>query len=225
MANLQIIERSEEPFRDRDEAARLLADHLRDFSATACLILGIPRGGVVIAGTIADELNCEMDIVLARKIGAPMNPELAIGSIAEDGKIFIQDDTAAMTGADDEYIRREAIVQNKLIQDRIESYRAVLPKAVVTGKDVIITDDGVATGATMKAAIWATRQHKPARIIAALPVGPEETLYELTKDADEVICLRTTSYFYAIGQFYISFDQVSDEEVMGILRRHHTASK
>jgi len=182
------------------------------------LVLGIPRGGVIVAAEIARILNAELDIVLSRKLGAPDNPELAIGAIAEDGRFFLNEILAAQVGADKSYVEAQKERQWLEIKDRIKRFRVVKPKVPLKGKTVIVTDDGVATGATMQAALLALRQEKPAKLIAALPVGAREAVELLADYGDEVIALRVPDYLGAIGQFYLDFGQVSDEEVLGILR-------
>jgi putative phosphoribosyl transferase len=220
MGTLEIIERTDRPFINRIEAADELAHHLQDYSETDSVVLGIPRGGIVIADHIARMLRMHFDVILARKIGAPHNPELAIGAVSEDGRVFLHEDVVAFTGATEDYIEHEKNHELAVIRSRLSTYRAVMPKVALEGKNVVITDDGIATGATMQAAIWAVREENPASIIAAVPVGPADSLQELTTYADRVLCLRTSDFFYAIGQFYYDFAQVDDEEVLSILREH-----
>jgi predicted phosphoribosyltransferase len=219
MGTIKIISHSDQPFADRLEAAHLLADELKDVYSDSSVVLGIPRGGVVIAHHMAKSLNCDMDVVLARKIGAPQNPELAIGAVAEDGKVFLHHDIVSYTGTSETYIKTETQYQLDLMNDRLTQYRRLLPKIPIEDRVVIITDDGIATGATMQAAIWAAKLEKASRIVAAVPVGPADSLTELAEHADEVICLHAPPYFYAIGQFYYDFDQVTDEQVMEILKQ------
>jgi len=201
MGAMNIISRSSRVFTSRAEAALLLADKLGSFRQDCPVILGIPRGGVIIAHHLARELECDLDVVLAHKLGAPANRELAIGAVCEGGTCFVDEEIAL-----------------ELMSDRIDGYRRILPKTDLAGRVAILTDDGVATGATMKAALWAVRQDQPKRIIAALPVGPSDTIELLAEVADEVICLETPPYFAAIGQFYVHFDQVDNDEILEILR-------
>ena len=219
MARARIISASQEPFRGRVEAGRLLAGELTKFRGKKAVVLGIPRGGIIIANELSCVLGAEMDIVLSRKLGSPGNPELAIGAVCEDGKLFLNEMLASQAGPESSYIQQEKARQLSLIKRRVEQYREILPKVSLKDNIVIITDDGVATGATMKAALWAARQERPKMLIAALPVGPADTIRELAKDADEVIVLRVPPFFAAIGQFYLDFSQVQDEEVMEILKK------
>lgn len=219
MGKVRIISYSGEPFSDRITAAKLLTEELTKFRAKDTLVLGIPRGGIVIAREIAFALEARLDIVLTHKLGAPGNPELALGAITEDGRIFLNETLASQLGAESAYLREEKVRQFSVIKRRVEQYRKILAKAPLEDSIVIITDDGVATGATMKAALWAARQEHPKMLIAALPVGPQDTIQELAQDADEVICLRCPSFFAAIGQFYLDFSQVEDEEVLEILKK------
>ncbi|OHB60768.1 MAG: hypothetical protein A2167_07120 [Planctomycetes bacterium RBG_13_46_10] len=217
MGTLKIISDNGKPFSDRIEAGQLLAKQLQEHRGQKTAVLGIPRGGVIIAQQLAIELEADLDIVLAHKLGAPGNPELAIGAVCEDGKLFIDDSISSCVCADQNYIRKEKTQQLKEIARRIELYRKVLPKLSLKSRIVIITDDGVATGATMLAALWAVRQEKPKKIIAALPIGPMDSLEKLSEDADEVICLQSPPYFAALSQFYLYFTQVEDQELLQIL--------
>ncbi|TAN60892.1 phosphoribosyltransferase [bacterium] len=220
-----MISYSDEPFSGRVEAAKLLAGELTKFRAKNAVVLGIPRGGVVIAKEIAFALDARLDIVLTHKLGAPGNPELAIGAITEDGKIFLNEMLAGRLDAESVYLKQEKGRQLAVIKRRVEQYRKILAKVPLKDSITIITDDGVATGATMKAALWAARREHPKMLIAALPVGPQDTVRELSQDADEVVCLRSPSFFGAIGQFYLDFSQVEDEEVLEILKKEAERGK
>jgi len=182
------------------------------------VVLGIPRGGVVVAGQVSRQLNAQLDVVLSRKIGAAGNPELAIGSVGEDGKLFLNEDLASRVGADKVYIETERFRQLEEIRSRIQRFRQTKEKVPLKDKIVIVTDDGVATGATMQAALWAVRQEKPKELIAAIPVGAKESVELLVDHADKVIVLRVPDYFAAISQFYLHFEQTSDSEVLQILK-------
>jgi len=217
MGTLRIISKSSKPFSGRIEAGQALAGHLQKFRSQKPAVLGIPRGGIIIAQQIADVLEADLDIVLSHKLGAPGNPELAIGAVCEDGKLFLDQRITSYVGADDAYIEQEKARQLKQINLRIQRYREVLPKLPLQKRVVIITDDGVATGATAQAALWAVRQEKPQKIVVALPVGPEDTLKKLSEDADQTICLQAPPFFSALSQFYLQFTQVEDEELLEIL--------
>lgn len=218
MGTCRILSRGSDAFRDRAEAAEMLARELSLFADRRPVVLGIPRGGVVVARVLAKELGGDLDIVLSHKLGAPHNPELAIGSVSEDGKVFLDERLAAFTGAGTRYIDREKARQLDLIAERVERYRKVRPKVPLEGRVAIVADDGVATGATMKAALWSARLEKPATLVAAIPVGPEETVAELANLADEVVCLEAPPGFAAVGEFYRLFEQVDDEEVVAMLK-------
>lgn len=217
MKNLRVISYSNEPFVDRFEAGRLLAEELKESINKQAVVLGIPRGGVVIAREIAKILSIELDIVLSRKIGAPFNQEFAIGAVSENGRIFINEETAGSVSASDDYIIKERERQVEEIKRRTAVYRKVKPKVNIENKIAIICDDGIATGATIAASLWAIKQDEPEKIIIAVPVAPYDTLRKLAKEADEVICLRVPDFFSAVGQFYVDFPQIEDKEVLALL--------
>ena len=217
MGSLRIISNSSEPFSGRMDAGQLLARELQELRGQKAVVLGIPRGGVVVAQPISLALQADLDIVLSHKLGAPGNPELAIGAVCEDGKLFVDKSIASCVGADDNYIEREKTHQLQQMAHRVRQYRQILPKLSLAGRTVIVTDDGVATGATMQAALWAVRHEKPQKLIAALPVGPADTLTKLSEHADEIICLQAPPFLSAISQFYLQFDQVEDEQLLQIL--------
>jgi putative phosphoribosyl transferase len=217
MGSLRIISDSAEPLSGRIEAGQSLARELQELRGQQAVVLGIPRGGVVVAQPICLALEADLDLVLSHKLGAPDNPELAIGAVCEDGKLFVDESIASCVGADDDYIELEKTHQLQQMAHRVQQYRRILPKLPLAGRIVIVTDDGVATGATMQAALWAVRHEKPRKLIAALPVGPEETLTMLSEHADETICLKAPSFFSAISQFYLQFTQVEDEQLLEIL--------
>ena len=220
MGTLHIVSRNYAPFIDRKEAGTLLGQELLNegISGPGIVVLGIPRGGLVVAREVARILNADLDIVLSRKLGAPGNPELAIGAVAEDGKVFLHRMLVENLGVSDAYIQEEKARQMAEIARRSVLIRRVLPKVPLARKHVIVTDDGVATGATMQAALWVVKQEKPSRLTGALPVGPEETLASLAQDADEITCLRAPYGFSAVGQFYRIFPQTEDIEVLAIMR-------
>ena len=216
---LIIISNESGPFADREEAGRLLSRELKAYKGNNTVVLGIPRGGMIVAGSIARELGCGLDIIISRKLRAPGNPELAIGAVTENGKVFLNGGFAGASGADKGYISGEVAYQLGEIQRRISLFRAVKPKIGLKGKTVIVTDDGLATGLTMQAALWSARQENPEMIIAALPVAPQDSLEMIAETADRTVCLRVPRFFYGVGQFYRDFSQTDDEEVLEILRR------
>lgn len=218
MTTLRIISYSDEPFTDRLEAGQLLGRELKKWRGQRAVVLGIPRGGLIVARELALALEADLDIVLSRKLGAPGNPELAIGSVAEDGRLFLNEVMVSEMAVGSSYLQQEKERQLAEIRRRTELIRRFLPRIPLEGKVVIVTDDGVATGATMQAALWAARQEHPLKLIAALPVGPEENVRRLAEATDEMVCLRAPSFFSAVGQFYLRFDQVEDEEVLELLK-------
>jgi putative phosphoribosyl transferase len=215
----RILSRSSEPFQDRVQAGRLLARELARSSGRDALVLGIPRGGLVVAEQVAEALEGDLDVVLSRKLGAPGNPELAVGAVTEDGRLFLHEESLRQTGAGRDYIEREKARQMEEIARRAGPYRQVRPKVPLAGRRVIVTDDGVATGATMLAALRAARAEGPAELVVAIPVGPDDSVCRLADEADQAICLRSPFVFGAIGRFYVEFSQVDDAEVLGILSR------
>jgi putative phosphoribosyl transferase len=215
--SVRIISSDSDPFSDRQAAGMLLAAQLLSYRDSSPVVLGIPRGGAIIAVEIARVLKAGLDIVLAHKLGAPHNSELAIGSVCEDGTLFIEKEIAIYAGADNRYIQQEKKRQLREIGRKVKLYRKILPRISLAERVVIITDDGVATGATMQAAFWAVRNEKPKKIVLALPVGPVETITRLAGATDETVCLKTPPYFHAIGQFYEQFPQVEDEELLEVL--------
>ena len=204
-------------FRNRDEAARRLAERLQGYKGKQPLVLAIPRGAVPMAKLIAAELGGDFDVVLVRKLRAPWQPELAIGSIDESGWTYIAP-FAASAGADAQHIEQEKRKQLETIRQRRAQYTPLRPHIDPAGRTVIVVDDGLATGATMIAALHGLRQQKPAKLICAVPVAPPETVEKVRPLADEVVCLETPEWFQAVGQFYREFDQVEDEEVITLLK-------
>jgi predicted phosphoribosyltransferase len=182
------------------------------------LVLGIPRGGVVTASVLARELGAELDIILSRKLRAPGQPELAVGAIAEDGQVFLNDYADRLPGMDAAYLSAESRRQYREILRRKEMFRAVRERAPVAGRTVIVTDDGIATGATMMAALQALRAEGPKELIVAVPVASPDRLAEVRQWCDEVVCLNVAEDFHAVGEFYDDFHQVEDEEVIALLK-------
>lgn len=205
-------------FRDRREAGQLLAEELSSLRGTQDLIiLGIPRGGVVVAYEVAKALSAPLDVYITRKIGAPFNPELAVGAVASDGTLVLDHDLIARVGASDDYIQTETERQRQEIERRMAAYRGARSAPDLQAKTVILVDDGVATGATVLASLRAIKQHQPARLILAVPVGPPDTIRLLSQEADRVVCLFTPEVFWAVGSFYSVFDQTTDAEVVQLL--------
>jgi len=204
-------------FYNRSEAALELAERLMEYKGKNPLILAIPRGAVPMAKIIAEKLGGTYDVVLVRKLRAPYQPELAIGSIDESGWTYIAD-FAASVGADDKYIESEKQVQMDTIKKRRAQYTPIRPPISPTGRIVIVIDDGLATGATMISALHGLSNRKPAKIICAVPVSPPETLKKIAELANEVVCIESPADFQAVGQFYEHFPQVEDDEVIEVLQ-------
>lgn len=200
------------PFQDRQDAAHQLAAALAHYRGRTPLVLAIPRGGVPIGRIVAGLLGGELDVVLVRKLGAPLNPELAIGAVDEQGAVMLNEN-AEWTGADAAYVDREAQRQLELIRERRRRYGAGRTPVPVRGRTVIVVDDGLATGATMIAALCALRAQDPERLVCAVPVASAESLAEVRHHADEVVCLATPTPFHGVGLHYRDFAAVDDEEV------------
>lgn len=205
-------------FRDRTDAGSQLAARLSGIALTEPVVLGIPRGGVVIAAVIARALGADLDVALSRKLPTPGQPELALGAVSEDGHVVINPEVARMVHfAEDELdaIRRHEEVE---IARRRQLFRGGAPRVPVEGRSVIVTDDGIATGATMIAALQELRTRKPKELILAVPVAASSRLAEVGRWADRTVCLFDTEDFYAVGQFYDDFRQVEDAAVVETLR-------
>lgn len=200
--------------RDRDDAAERLARRLAHLQGEAPLVLAVPRGGVPMGRVIADALGGDLDVVLVHKLGAPGNPEYAVGAIDENGDIELRGG-GSLEG--DARLRAEADEQLAQLRERRQRYSPVRPPIDPSGRVVVLVDDGAATGATLMAAVRLVRAKGPARIVVALGVAPPDTAERLRDVADEVVCLETPQLFAAVGQFFERFDQVSDDEVITLL--------
>ncbi len=205
-------------FRNRAEAARVLARRFEGRPLRDPLVLAIPRGGVVTGAVLARELGAELDVVLSRKLRAPFQPELALGAIGENGRIYLNPSAREFPDVDDSYIAGESKHQLGEIVRRKALFRAVRPQATIDGRSVIVTDDGIATGATMIAALDLARASRPFELIVAVPVASPDPLREVRRHCDELICLLAPSPFWAIGQFYADFTQVEDEQAVELIR-------
>ncbi len=206
-------------FRDRGEAAVQLAAALAPLRAARPLVLGIPRGGVLIADVLARDLGGDLDVALVRKLRTPGRPELAVGAVAEGGLVLLRKRWELF--ATREYLQREAGEALELLRRRRDLYTPGRPPVSPRDRVAIVADDGIATGATMSAALRALRQAGAGRIVAAAPVAPKEAVDELRGEADDVVCLRTPEAFEAVSQFFDDFSEVTDEDVVAILRRAH----
>ncbi|MCL8208526.1 MAG: phosphoribosyltransferase [Actinomycetia bacterium] len=203
-------------FRDRRDAGRRLGRALAHLRERHPVVLAIPRGGVVVGREVATALEAPLAVVVPRKLRSPYNPELAIGAVAEDGAVFLDEELSR--GLSREYVEQEVAVQRAEIARRIQAYRHGAPLPSLDGRTGIVVDDGIATGATMIAALRAVRARGPGWLVAAVPVAPAESLALLARDADEVVCLSTPPLFHAVGQFYEDFTQVDDDEVVALLQ-------
>lgn len=208
------------PLSDRSEAGRELAEALAHYRGRQdVLVLALPRGGVPVAYEIASALQAPLDLVLVRKLGAPGQRELAMGAIASGGIRVLNENLISTLNVSGRDIESVAEREQRELERREVAYRGDRPRQGISGRTVILVDDGVATGATMRAAIASLRQQNPARIVIALPLAPASTVNTLAREADEVICLHSPEPFVAIGRWYQDFSQVSDREVRGLLAR------
>jgi predicted phosphoribosyltransferase/dienelactone hydrolase len=209
----------------REEAGQMLARRLSCFRQREVVVLGIPRGGLPVAREVSEALGAPLDVIVVRKLGAPGQPELGIGAVVDGdhpGAIFNQDIIEHL-GVEDEYIKAEIGRQLKEVHRREIAYRGRRPKVPLEGKTVIVIDDGIATGSSVRAALRGVRRQKPKRLVLAVPVAPAESIEALRSEADEIVCLETPEDFFAVGQFYRDFHQVSDEEVRTILQKEPPA--
>lgn len=203
-------------FKNRDEAATLLAGRLAAYKGQNPLVLGVPRGAVPMARIIAEALAGDLDVVLVRKLRAPGQPELAIGAIDEAGTVL---KAPYFDIADEEYMREEIRTQQEILRARRQMYTRAQQAIDPAGRIVIIVDDGIATGSSMLAAIRSVRARKPRKIIVAIGVAPDQSLERIRAEADELVCLETPIDFYAVGQFFADFSEVTDEMVVTALSR------
>lgn len=205
------------PFRDRREAGRRLAEKLTHLRAAHPVIVGLPRGGVPVAYEVARELSAPLDVIVVRKLGVPFQPELGFGAVGENGVRVLNDDIVRMTGLTTEEQARVEERERAEVERRARRFRGDRPPVPLSGRTVVVVDDGLATGGTARAALRVARAHGAGRIVLAVPVAPAETLAAMESDADEIVCLETPVPFFAIGAWYADFTQTSDEEVVGLL--------
>lgn len=211
----------QQPYEDRREAGQLLAGRLKHFKGrTDVVVLALPRGGVPVAHEVARALDVPLDVFLVRKLGVPGHRELAMGAIASGGVRVLNEEVVAMFGLPAGIIDAVAREEQAELERRERAYRDGRAPVALRGRIVVLIDDGLATGSTMKAAVQAVRAHDPARIVVAVPVGSPETCREFADVADEIVCARAPAYFAAVGQWYRDFAQTSDEEVRELLGEH-----
>lgn len=206
-------------FKDRTQAGKQLGDALRNRGIKADVVLAIPRGGLPLGRAVADALGAPLDVVIAKKIGAPGNPEYAIGAVAADGTAWRSESALRGMDVSDAYFEQKRETVAEAVREKTRQYRTDRSEPDFTDKSVVIVDDGVATGATARACLLQIDEYDTEELILAVPVGPPDTIDELRQLADTVVCLETPSHFRGVGQFYQRFDQVSDAEAMAYLDR------
>jgi predicted phosphoribosyltransferase len=211
-------------FRDRENAARQLAKRVKLRPLHDPLVLAIPRGGVVTGAVLAEELGAELDVILSRKLRAPHEPECAIGAITEDGGVYLDPYALEYVHLPDDYLAKERRHELAEIARRKELFRAVRPPARLYGRSVILTDDGIATGSTMLAALQTVKALEPFEVIVAEPVASQDRLEDVRRLCDDVVCLFAPENLWAVGQFYDDFSEVDDERVVDLLRQRTPAN-
>ncbi|HEU4850019.1 MAG TPA: phosphoribosyltransferase family protein [Terrimesophilobacter sp.] len=208
-------------FVDREDAGRALAADLADVDGANAIVLGLPRGGVPVAAVVAEALGAPLDVVVARKIGVPGQPEVAMGALASiaGSVVTVRNESVLRSVGSDAQRRFDEVAARERVEleRRQELYRAGLPPLEVRGKDVVLVDDGIATGATMRAAVMALAASGPASVIVAVPVGPADALGEIGELVDRVVCVSVPEPFWAVGQAYVGFTQTTDDEVRRLL--------
>lgn len=204
-------------FRDRRDAGEALVKSLQQYRGTHALVLGLPRGGVPVAAQVARALDADLDVVVSRKLGSPVSAELAIGAVTANGGRFLNDDLIRTLNVSDAYLTAVTETQQAEARRRETVFRDSRPAPVMAGRTVILVDDGLATGATMRAAVRAVRLQQPKRLVVAVPVGSPEACAALRGEADEVVCLYEPTYFGAVGYYYRDFEQTQDSDVQTLL--------
>jgi putative phosphoribosyl transferase len=204
-------------FRDRFDAGRRLAERLGHLRDEDLVVVGIPRGGVPVASEVAQALAAPLDVIVVRKLGVPFQPELAMGAIGEDGIRVLNPEVLRMADVDEDELAVVERRERAELERRARRLRADRPRVPLGGRTVVVVDDGIATGSTVRAACEVARAYGAARVVLAVPVAPQSSILELTDIADEVVCLETPELFFAVGQWYEDFSQTSDEEVVSLL--------
>ncbi|MGE3533690.1 MAG: phosphoribosyltransferase [Parachlamydiales bacterium] len=210
-------------FSDRHDAGKQLALQLKKYEArNDIVVLGLSRGGVVTAFEVAVFLKAPLNVVVVRKIGAPGNPELALGAVAEHGEGVFNEHLIGLLGVSREYLASEVERQKMVVKQRLALYRGNTEAPEIKGKTVILVDDGIATGASMRAAIKSVRASKAKKIVLAVPVASPDSLLKIEKEVDEVVCLDAPAFFEAVGSFYRLFDQTTDDEIIRLLAKNRS---
>lgn len=207
------------PFIDRADAGRLLGQHLDHLRSPDVVVVGLPRGGVPVAFEVAVALGAPLDVIVVRKLGVPFQPELGFGAIGEGGTRVLDVEVVRMAGVSSAMLAQVEDRERSVLEQRVRRFRGDRPPVPLAGRTVVIVDDGIATGSTARAACQVAHAQGAARVVLAVPVAPLDSLAALSHDADEVVCLESPEYFFAIGQFYDDFRQTSDDEVVALLRR------
>lgn len=208
-------------FKDRQDAGRQLALQLLKYkNKSDVIVLGLARGGVVTAAEVAASLHLPLNVIVVRKIGAPGNEELAIGAIAEQGEGIFNDHLIGLLGVSSDYLKKEVERQKRVLKERLSLYRGKSASLQLKDKMVILVDDGIATGASMRVAIASVRHAGVKKVILAVPVAAPDSLRKISKEVDETICLSSPAFFESVGSFYRLFDQTTDAEVIQLLAKH-----
>ena len=205
-------------FSDRGEAGRRLAEKLPGLRGQDVVVVGLPRGGVPVAAEVANALAADLDVIVVRKLGVPYQRELAFGAVGEDGVMVFNRDVVELAGLTEQQIAEVVTRERAEVARRAERLRGRPARVPLAGRTVVVVDDGIATGATARAACQVARAHGAERVVLAVPVGPPDIEIRLGSDADELVCLHTPPEFFAVGQFYRHFPQLSDEAVVALLR-------
>jgi putative phosphoribosyl transferase len=204
-------------FKDRQDAGKKLGRALLGLRGRSVVVLGMPRGGVVVAKEVAEALDAPLDIVVTRKIGAPGEPEFALGAVTQEGDVIVDRRAAELVGATAGYLQEEANRKKSEVRERMRNLRGDTPYPNLEGKTVIVVDDGMATGNSMRAAVQSIRKRAPKEVVVAVPVAPPEAVDETSSEGARVVCLEQPRFFFAIGEFYDDFEQVDDSEVRRLL--------